>query len=314
MSRNKINKGLQTCMLLLIITMVSKEVSAQSMPMYSQYMYNMVNINPAAAGNRSVPSLSAIWREQWVGLPGSPSTKSFSYDVVTDNKKVGIGIQLFEDKYVNYIKRTGAALNYNMKVQVSENGVLSLGLKAGFYNDSKNLYGSYLGATGNTNDVVVASNLNKIVPIAGAGIYYNDDKFYAGFSAPDVITFSSNQGYNADNTLYQVKQVHYFITSGYSFDVNEELQIKPSVLLKAVSGAPLALDLNTNIWMRNIVGLGVSYRTGESVLGMAELQLSSQLRFGYAYDMPFKRPNSHEFFLRYEFGRLFPNSKTIKIY
>ena len=120
MSRNKINRGLQTCILLLIITILSKEVSAQSMPMYSQYMYNMVNINPAAAGNRSVPSLSAIWREQWVGLPGSPSTKSFSYDVVTDNKKVGIGIQLFEDKYVNYIKRTGAALNYNMKVQVSE--------------------------------------------------------------------------------------------------------------------------------------------------------------------------------------------------
>ena len=314
MSRNKINSVLRTCIMLLLITLVSKEVVAQSVPLYSQYMYNMVNINPAYAGNRSVPSLSAIWREQWVGLPGSPSTKSISYDMATDNKKVGLGIQLFEDKYVNYIKRTGAAVNYNMKVQVTDKGVLSLGLKAGFYNDTKNLYGAYMGSTGNTNDVVVASNLNTIVPLVGAGIYYNDDKFYAGFSIPDAVTFSGNQNYNSDNTLYQVKQVHYFITSGYSFDVNEEVQIKPSVLLKAVSGAPMSIDLNTNVWMRNIVGVGVSYRTGESVLGMAELQLTPQLRFGYAYDMPFKRPNSHEFFLRYEFGRLFPNSKTIKIY
>jgi type IX secretion system PorP/SprF family membrane protein len=102
----------------------------------------MVNINPAYAGNRGVPSLSAIWREQWVGLPGAPTTKSFSYDFASNSKQVGIGIQLFEDKYVNYIKRTGAALNYNMKVRIAQQGVLSLGLKFGFYNDSKSLYNS----------------------------------------------------------------------------------------------------------------------------------------------------------------------------
>ena len=39
---------------------------------------------------------------------------------------------------------------------------------------------------------------------------------------------------------------------------------------------------------------------------MLETQVTAQLRFGYAYDMPFKRPNSHELFLRYELGRLFP--------
>jgi len=56
--------------------------------MYSQYMYNMTNINPAYAGNRGVPSLSIIWREQWVGLQGSPSTKSFTYDLPSENKKM----------------------------------------------------------------------------------------------------------------------------------------------------------------------------------------------------------------------------------
>jgi len=77
-----------------------------------------------------------------------------------------------------------------VKVPVSDKGVLSLGFKGGFYNDSKNLSNAYLGAS-NTylNDIAFASNLNQIIPLAGAGVYYNDDKFYAGFSAPDLVVF-----------------------------------------------------------------------------------------------------------------------------
>lgn len=289
--------------------MLTFESSAQSLPMYSQYMYNMVNINPAYAGSRGVPSLSVLWREQWVGLPGSPSTRSFAYDLPTNDKKMGLGIQLFDDKYVNYIKRTGLNLYYNIKIPLSEKGVLSMGLKGGLYNDTKNLTNAYLGASSQyLTDVTFANNFNRIVPLAGAGIYYNDDKFYAGFSAPDLLVFSKLKDYNSDNALFQVNEVHYFLTAGYSIDLNEDVQIKPSALLKASSGAPLAFDLNTNIWLHNVIGAGLSYRTNESVLAMLETQVTPQLRFGYAYDMPFKRPNSHELFLRYELGRLFPKS------
>jgi type IX secretion system PorP/SprF family membrane protein len=289
--------------------MLTFESSAQSLPMYSQYMYNMVNINPAYAGSRGVPSLSVLWREQWVGLPGSPSTRSFAYDLPTNDKKMGLGIQLFDDKYVNYIKRTGLNLYYNVKIPLSEKGVLSMGLKGGLYNDTKNLTNAYLGASSQyLTDVTFANNFNRIVPLAGAGIYYNDDKFYAGFSAPDLLVFSKLKDYNSDNALFQVNEVHYFLTAGYSIDLNEDVQIKPSALLKASSGAPLAFDLNTNIWLHNVIGAGLSYRTNESVLAMLETQVTPQLRFGYAYDMPFKRPNSHELFLRYELGRLFPKS------
>ncbi len=300
--------------ILVLGVLCCQQLAAQSLPMYSQYMYNMVNINPGYAGNRSVPSLSAIWREQWVGLPGSPTTKSFTYDAATKDNKNGFGVQFYDDKYVNYIKRTGVNLYYNFKIPVSERGVLSLGLKGGFYNDTKNLNSTYLGASNYQTDVAYATNLNQVVPLAGAGVYYNDDKFYAGFSAPDLIVFSKVKNYNADNSLFQVNEIHYFLTSGYSFDINDEVQLKPSFLLKATSGAPLEIDLNTNVWLKNMVGLGLSYRTAESILGMAEVQVTPQLRFGYAYDMPFKRPNSHELFLRYEFGRLFPNSKSYKLF
>ncbi len=286
---------------------------AQSLPMYSQYMYNLTNINPAYAGSRGVPSMAFIWREQWAGLPGAPSTKSITYDGSNEDKHIGYGVQLYDDRYVNVIRRTGVNLYYNLKFPVSEKGVISMGLKGGFYNDLKLLTEVSTGAIA-AYDLAYASNLNKIIPLAGAGIFYNDDKFYIGFSAPDVIVFSKVQNYKSDSSLYQVNDIHYFLTAGYSINLNEDVALKPSVLLKAVSGAPLEFDFNTNLWLKNIVGIGASYRTAESFLAMAEIQVTPQFRFGYSYDMPFKLPNSNELFLRIELGKLFPNNKNYKIY
>jgi type IX secretion system PorP/SprF family membrane protein len=300
-------------LLLPIFILISIKGYTQSLPMYSQYMYNMTNINPAYAGYRGVPSLAFVWREQWAGLPGAPTTKSITYDASNEDKHIGFGVQLYDDRYVNVIRRTGLNLYYNLKFPVSEKGVISMGLKGGFYNDLKLLTEVNTGAIASY-DLAYAVNLNKIVPLAGAGIYYNDDKFYMGFSAPDVIVFSNVHNYKSDSSLYQVNDIHYFFTAGYSFHVNEELSIKPSILLKAVSGAPLELDMNTNLWLKNIIGLGFSYRTSESYLAMVEVQVTPQLRFGYSYDMPFKLPNSNELFLRIEVGKSFPNNKSYKIF
>jgi hypothetical protein len=61
-----------------------------------------------------------------------------------------------------------------------------------------------------------------------------------------------------------------------------------------------------NIWLNDILGLGVSYRTGDAVLGMLELQVNTQLRVGYAYEQKIKVVNTsaHELMMRYEFGGL----------
>ncbi len=276
-------------------------------------MYNMTSINPAYAGNRGVPSLAFIWREQWAGLSGAPSTKSITLDAPTKNKKYGLGVQVFDDRYANVIRRTGMNLFYNVKIPISDRGVLSVGVKGGFYNDLKLLTSVNLGKIASY-DMAYASNFNKIIPLMGVGAYYNSDKFYLGVSAPDLILLSQVKNYKTDSSLFQVNEVHYFMTTGYSFNVDEDIVVKPSVLLKMASGAPVEADINMGLWYRNTIGIGGSYRTGESILGMIELQLTPQLRFGYSYDMPFRVPNTSEIFLRLEFGSLFPNSKSFKIY
>jgi type IX secretion system PorP/SprF family membrane protein len=147
----------------------------------------------------------------------------------------------------------------------------------------------------------------------GTGLYYNTDKFYAGLSIPylyrakisgmEETTISDPQHYR-----------HYFLTSGYVFDVNDVLKIKPSGLIKLAEGAPLQFDINTNLWFYDVFGIGASYRSGDSMVGMVEFQVSRQFRFSYAYDHPVTRlarvtSGSHELMLR--FDMVAPNTKYV---
>lgn len=79
-------------------------------------------------------------------------------------------------------------------------------------------------------------------------------------------------------------------------------------LLKEVKGAPLECDFNVSVLLDKLLSLGVSYRTGDSWVGMLELQLNKQLRIGYAYDKTITtlatyNRGSHELMLRFGLHR-----------
>ena len=90
-------------------------------------------------------------------------------------------------------------------------------------------------------------------------------------------------------------------------------------MIKMVEGAPIEADFNTNVWLRDIIGLGVSYRTGDAVIGMAEIQANQNLRFGYAYDMTISKlkpynNGSHEIMIRYEIGNFKSKIKSTRYF
>ena len=72
----------------------------------------------------------------------------------------------------------------------------------------------------------------------------------------------------------------------------------------------MQLDLNGNFWYANLIGFGLSYRTGDSFVPIVEINPTEQLRIGYAYDYTYNlkknglsNGGTHEVFLRYEFGK-----------
>ena len=309
-------KHIKILMLLVVMLFANQKSIAQTEPMYSQYMFNMLGVNPAYAGSREASSFNFFQRSQWIGLQGAPQTTSFSFDQSILNKRAGWGIQLYDDK-IGVEKADGINIMGSTRIQVSENGILSGGLSLGLMNyriDLMNVTGRFT-----PNDPAFYSNLNKWTPSLGIGIYYNTDNFYAGVSIPNILKSRLTAFDLIRSGLQKVNQKHIFLTTGFVIPINEDLKLKPSTMIKMMEGAPIEADFNTNVWLRDIIGLGVSYRTGDAVIGMAEIQVNQNLRFGYAYDitispLKFYNNGSHEIMIRYEIGNFKNKIKSTRYF
>src|SRR4051812_18976319 len=84
--------------LVIILLLVNASVFAQQDAQYTNYMYNTININPAYAGSRGVMSIFGLYRAQWVGLDGSPTTATASMNTPIENSNVGLGLSFVNDR------------------------------------------------------------------------------------------------------------------------------------------------------------------------------------------------------------------------
>ena len=283
--------------LLLLVGSSGLKLHAQQEPMYSQYMFNMLNLNPAYAGNRAVNNITFLHRNQWAGFDGSPKTTTISWDRRAEGSNVGYGVQLYNDK-ISIENTTGIQAFYSYRLPF-ENSALTLGLSAGFLNYSAKY--SQL-TTIDKGDPLFSDDKSTILPTFGFGMLYSAENWYAGFSIPALLKTKS------DDSKLQINGAnnHYFLNGGYIFRVNEILKLKPSVLFKYVSGAPLEADLNLNAWINDKYGAGISYRTNDAIVAMVEIQITPKIRAGYAFDYTVSKLNdynngTHELMLRYEF-------------
>ena len=301
-----------------VIGLCNTNVFAQTEPMYSQYMYNMLGVNPAYAGNREALSMNFFQRNQWNGIKGAPKTTSFSLDQSVKEGKIGWGVQVYDDR-LGVEAATGFNGMLSTRIQVSEKGILSGGLSFGLMNYRINLNDVQNRNNPNDPSFISINNPSSWTPSLGMGIYYNTDRFYASISTPSILKSRLASYQDFVSSLEKTNAFHLFANTGYVFDINEDLKLKPSTMVKMVSGAPIEADINLNVWMKDIIGLGGSYRTGDAFVGMVELQASPNLRIGYAYDVPFNplkyfTRGSNELMLRFEFGNYKTKIKSTRYF
>lgn len=291
-------KNIYITLSLLLLLGFTKTSIAQQDPMYTQYMFNALALNPAYAGSRNVISATALYRNQWSGIKGAPETTTFTIDAPINDKKIGLGLQVFNDK-LGITNTTGIVASGAYRIRMNK-GTLSFGLQGSLSNFRANYQNVELDQAGNT-DVAFQDNVNSTLFNIGTGIYYNSDKFYVGLSAPQLVP---NQ---LASTQLSKQEIHLFLTAGIVFALNEDFKLKPSILVKQVEGAPIEGDLNAMFWIKDVVGLGAQYRTNADISGLFEIQATPQVRIGYAYDHSVTtiqsfNSGSHEIMLRYEFG------------
>lgn len=100
--------------------------------------------------------------------------------------------------------------------------------------------------------------------------------------------------------------MHLFFVSGCVFDIGPDLKFKPSVFVKQVLGAPLAVDVFANFLVYETLNLGVNYRWKDSTSNIFGFQVSPKSNIGYAYGLSINKLNNynsgtHEIFLRHQF-------------
>ncbi|MFL9830278.1 PorP/SprF family type IX secretion system membrane protein [Flavobacterium sp. ARAG 55.4] len=283
--------------ILLLLVMVSG--FAQQDSQYTHYMYNTININPAYAGSRGVTSIFGLHRTQWVGLDGAPTTNAFSINTPIRNSRLGLGLSFVNDK-IGASDQNNISADVSYTIPTSEKYNLSFGIKAtaNLLNVDYTKLDRYNGGS-----PVFQNNIdNEFSPNIGAGVYYHSDKLYVGFSVPnflDVKHFDDNASAAVQDRL------HYYLMGGYVFDVSPTVKLKPSVLTKMVSGAPLQVDVSANVLLQDKFSLGLSYRWSAAATAMAGIQVTDGLLIGYSYDFDTTslenyNSGSHEIFLRFE--------------
>ncbi len=280
---------------------------AQQDPMYSQYMFNGLLINPAYAGSHEALSATLLYRNQWVGVSGAPKTGTFTIDAPLNNEKVGLGLNLINDK-IGVTTKNGIMGSYSYKIKFN-GSILAAGFQVGFNFINSNYTSVQYSDNQSQTDQSFMINGKKQYPGFGLGLYYYTNRFYAGISVPE---FGS---YFTGTTNYLFNQaVHYFFTTGYVFDISDEMKFKPSTLVKYVNGSPLTADVNLTFWFFDTFTIGTSYRSGASLNIFTEIKLTQQINFGYAYEYMYNdlrnyNTNTHEFMLRYDFN--FQPSKVL---
>lgn len=289
---------------LLLMTAAVTASYAQQESMYSQYMFNTLAINPAYAGSRNVTSATVLYRSQWVGIEGAPKTATFTIDAPINDKKIGLGLQVFSDK-IGIVNTTGAYASYAYRLRM-EKGTLSFGLQGGASQYRADFTSVQLNS-GSANDPAFQQNINKVLMNFGAGIYYNSDRFYMGLSSPQLLNNKLTDFTVESDNSFRGQALHLFLATGYVFPLGEDFNLKPSVLVKGVKGAPIEADFNATLWIKDVIAFGAQYRTKADIAALVEFQVSPQIRLGYSYDRSVTKlvnfnSGSHEIMLRYEFG------------
>jgi len=285
---------------IILLSVISFLVSAQKELIMTQYIHNQFAINSAFAGSRETLSAFALYRMQWNGIPNAPNTQYLSLHAPLKNDRIAIGANFFNEK-ISIVHNTGFSLAYAHRVRINQNSRIAISLKTGLLSSKSDW--SDLKLT-DKDDLAFIENETFISPILGMGIAWYGDNFFAGFSIPDLFYSGS---FNYQDPSINLAETNYIITTGYIYNINPQLSVQPSTLIRYNTNKTLLLDISANLLIQNMIWAGMTYRNNKEIIMMAGWQASSQLRVAYSFDYPMGDLNtlnsgSHELSLQYDFG------------
>jgi len=240
----------------------------QQEPQFSQYMYTILPINPAYAGNAGICA-SLHYRQQWAGFTDiivkpdgtneenktSPRDALVSIHSPIKALHGGVGLTIYQDA-LGYQSDIAVKLAYSFRLNFG-GGTLGIGLSADFLSRQIQKDKYVLGQSG---DPILIANMGASdmhMDVSFGAFYQMQEKWYAGLSVTQI----AGSIIGGDKDLQDGKQ-HLYIIGGYSFDLpsNPDWALKPSALIKTDLATLPQVDLSLIADYKSLVWFGVSYR------------------------------------------------------
>jgi type IX secretion system PorP/SprF family membrane protein len=296
----------------LLLVLAGLAASAQQDAHFTQYMFNSVYLTPAAAGASGVTEATAIHRSQWLGYESSfndgtaPTSQLVSFSAPIHRLKSGFATYILNDR-LGPQNNLEVQTMYAYHLGIRENK-LSFGIKLGIYSQTLD-FNKYRLIQPNdpllidpVTGQLRTGRMSQIKPDLGLGVMYRTEKYYAALGFNHLLRSEFDFGVSQRNALAN----HMNFTAGYFYDVNFDLQINPTVLVKTDFNE-FSVDIGVLATLRNTMWGGLAFRSGEAanlLLGYSFLKDKS-LRLGYAIDVVVKdraaKENfSHEILLTYQ--------------
>lgn len=278
-------------------------INAQQNILVSQYMFSGMFLNPAYAGTHEYFNATGLFRKQWVGFDGAPTSQFLSIDGPLKGNNSGAGLTITHDK-IGVSRTFELSGNYAYHLKMNSKFSLSLGLKATLMNYSAR----YDELIYWDQDQVYETNIrNSYMPNFGVGGYLFSTHTFLGVSIPNILSYdpATSLSISSQEAFKLVRS--YYVHGGHAFVFNQNLTLKPSTLMKFTPNTPLQFDLNLNALIKETVWVGATYRTDETVVGIIELLVSKKVRIGYAYGyatgkLRAYQSGSHEIMAAFDFG------------
>jgi type IX secretion system PorP/SprF family membrane protein len=258
---------------------------AQQDPLYSQYINNLLLINPAYSGSTTDLNMSAMYRKQWVGFDGSPSTFNANGHIALSNNQMGAGLIVLQDK-IGSDKTSEITFTYGYHLPLNNKITLSFGLQGG----AINYYSDYSDLKINPADSKF-SNQSVWKPNLGTGLILKGEKFLLSLSVPKLLKASSTVE-QLSTSLYNQ---HAYIMGAYVFQLSYRIKVKPWMLARMVSGAPASFDFGASLKVDDSYSLGLFTRNFDTYGTFAQINLGDNLRFAYVFELPTKNSVGTQF-------------------
>jgi len=264
--------------LFIISTLICFTLHAQQEFQLTNFDANSLFINPAYAGSNGQDkgSLFLNYRDQWIGLEGSPKTMMIGGEYNIFEDKVGIGASISRES-IGIDNRIDLLTNYSYRLKINEDdSYLSVGLRVGFHFFSSEF--SKINYSDAQDNIYDGQNDQFNVLTVGTGVYYTNKDTYLGISIPALTTISQQSS--------EFRKQHFYLQGGSKVFFNDynEKALEPTLLLKYEFAAPIQYSLGAKFWFISQFAIGALYRSEDGIAITSHLRLNEDLNMGVSYD------------------------------